>query len=143
MHRSSIESAQWVGMSAFCAARVEQKIVEVPKHEAVVTLGRSETAFTGGVDLEKDSAIDKQSEKLGPGEPVKAPEAFELLRSGQHGQDSRNLWIADPKCRSAERRFQQQIVGAASQVCEPRQDENVGIVELPRLGPVIGNSAVR
>ena len=63
-----INSAQRVGVPAFRAARVEQKIVKVPENEVVVTLGRSQAAVAGGVDLEKDLAIDQQGEKLEPRE---------------------------------------------------------------------------
>src|ERR1700730_3752208 len=46
-----INSAQGVGVPAFRAARVEQKIVKVPKNEVVVALGRSKATFAGNVDL--------------------------------------------------------------------------------------------
>ena len=52
-------------MPAFRAARVEQKIVKVPKNEVVVALGLSQAAASS-VDLEKDLAIHQQSEKLDP-----------------------------------------------------------------------------
>ena len=75
-----INSAQRVGVSAFRAARVEQKIVKVPKNEVVVTLGRSETTAASGVDLEKDLAIHQQGEKLDPRKTVLPTEPFDLLR---------------------------------------------------------------
>ena len=50
-------------MSASRAARVEQKIVEVPKNKVVVTFGQLKAAFIGKVDLENDSAIKKQGKK--------------------------------------------------------------------------------
>ena len=37
-----IEPAQRVGVPAFRAARVEQKIVKIPENEIVVALGRSQ-----------------------------------------------------------------------------------------------------
>ena len=42
-----IGSAQRIGVPAFGAARVEQKIMKVPKSEALVALGRSKSAFAG------------------------------------------------------------------------------------------------
>src|SRR5580704_2783062 len=46
-----INSAQRVGVPAFRAARVEQKIVKVPKNEVIVTLDRSKATLAGNVDL--------------------------------------------------------------------------------------------
>src|ERR1700730_2443044 len=67
--RIRIHSAQRVGLPACGAARVEQKIVKVPKHEVVVALCRSE-ATAAGVDLEEDFAIQEQGEKLDPRKAV-------------------------------------------------------------------------
>ena len=61
-----IDSAQRIGVPTFRAARMEEKIVKVPKNEAVIALGQSKPTFAGGIDLEKDLAIDKQGEKLDP-----------------------------------------------------------------------------
>ena len=63
-----INPTKRVGLSAFRAARVKQKIVKVPKNEVVVTLGWSKTTVAVGVDLEKDLAIHQQGEKLDPRE---------------------------------------------------------------------------
>ena len=134
-----INAAQRVGVSAFRAARVEQKIVKVPENEVVVTLGRSQPAVAGSVDLEKDLAIDQQSEKLDPRKTVLPAQPFDLLRCRQHGQGGRNLRIANLEQRAGARRFQDHLVAAPSHVCEPRQDENVGIAELRRSRPIIGN----
>ena len=60
-----IDSAQRVGVPAFRAARVEQKIVKVPKSEARGRPRPAKAAFAGA-DLEKDLAIDEQGEKLDP-----------------------------------------------------------------------------
>ena len=65
-----INPAQRVGVPALRAARVEQKIVKVPKNEVVVTLGRAQAAVVGGIDLEKDLAIHQQGEKLDPRKAV-------------------------------------------------------------------------
>ncbi len=61
-----INSAHRVGVAASRAARVEQKIVKIPKNEIVIALGRSKAAAASSVDLEKDLAIEEQSEKLEP-----------------------------------------------------------------------------
>ncbi len=134
-----INSAKRVGVSAFGAARVEQKIVKVPKNEVVVALRRPQAVAASGVDLEKDLAIQQQSEKLDPRKTVLPTQLFDLLRRGQHGQDGRNLRIADFEQRAGARRFQHHLVAAPSHVREPRQDESVGIAELRRSRPIIGN----
>ena len=126
-------------MPAFRAARVEQKIVKVPENEVVVALGRSEAAVAGGVDLEKDLAIHQQGEKLDPGKTVLPTEPFDLLRCRQYGDGGRNLRIANLEQRAGARRFQHHLVAAPPHVREPRQDENVGIAELRRSRPIIGN----
>ena len=78
-----ISSAQRVGVPALRAARVEQKIVKVPKNEVVVALGRPEAAVAGSIDLEKDLAIHQQREKLDAREIVLPTEPFDLLRRGE------------------------------------------------------------
>jgi len=69
--RMRIKSARRIGVSAFRAACMEQEIVEVPEHEVVVALGRSEAAAARGVDLEEDLAIHQQGEKLDSGKVVR------------------------------------------------------------------------
>src|SRR6201993_3625343 len=59
-----INSAYRVGVPAFRAARVEQKIVKIPKNEIVIALGRSKAAAASSVDLQKDLGIEEQGEKL-------------------------------------------------------------------------------
>src|ERR1700752_3779457 len=71
-----INSAQRVGVPAFRAARVEQKIVKIPKNEIVITLGRPKAA--AGVDLEKDLAIEEQGEKLEPRKIVVPTQLFDV-----------------------------------------------------------------
>ena len=126
-------------MPAFRAARVEQEIVKVPKHEVVVALGGAQAAVAGGVDLEKDLAIHQQGEKLESRKTVLPAELFDLLRCGQHGEGGRNLRIADPEQRAGARRFQHHLVAAPPHIREPRQDENIGIAELRRSRPIVGN----
>src|SRR3984893_10557594 len=134
-----INSAQRVGVPAFRAARVEQKIVKVPKNEVVVALGRSKASFAGNVGLENDLAIHQQSEKRDPRKTVLPTQLFNLLRRRQHGQGGRKLRIADFEQRAGARRFQDYLVIAPSHVCEPRQDKSIRIAELRRSRPIIGN----
>ena len=68
-------------MAAGRAARVEQQIVKVPKHEVMIALDGSEVAVAGGIDLEKDLAIRQQGEELNPGTILPA-ELSDLLRRG-------------------------------------------------------------
>ena len=106
-------------MPAFRAARVEQKIVKVPKNKVVVTLGRSKPTFTGNVDLENDLAIEEQGEKLDFWKTILPTQLFDLLRRGQHGQGGRNLRIANSEQRAGARRFQHHLVATPPHVREP------------------------
>src|SRR3974390_2746730 len=114
--RIRINATQRVGVTAFCAARVEQKIVEVPKNEVVVTLGQSEALVASGLDLEKDLAIHQQREKLEPGKTVLPMEPFNLLRRRQCGDRSRDLRIANSEQCAGARRFQHHLVAAPPHV---------------------------
>src|ERR1700683_3315778 len=110
--------------------------MKLPKNEAVVTLGRSKPSFAGSRDLEKDLAIEEQGEKLDPRKTFLLTQLFDLLRGREHGDGRRNLRIANFEQRAGGQRHP----GAApSQEREPRQDESLGIAELRRLGPIIGN----
>jgi hypothetical protein len=120
---------------AFRAARVEQKIVKVPKHKVIGTLVRPKATVTEIVDLEKDLAIHQQSKKL-PLENHPAGAAA-LLRYRQHGDDGCNLRIANPEQGAGARRFQDHLVAAPSHIGEPRQHENVGIAERRRSWPIV------
>ena len=124
-------------MAAFRAARMEQKIVEVPEHEIVVALGRPQPAVARWIDLEKDLAVDKQSEKLDPGKTVLPAQLLDRLRRRQHGQRRGNFGIANPEQRAGSRRFQDHLVAAPAQISEPRQGENVGVTELRHSRPII------
>jgi hypothetical protein len=132
-----ISAAQRVRVSAFGAAGVEQKIVKVPENE--VTLRASQAIVAGRVDLEKDLATDQQREKLNPRKSVLPAEPFDLPGCSQVGNRGYNRRIANPEQRAGARRFQHHVVAAPSHVGEPRQDENVGIAELWRCRPVVGN----
>jgi hypothetical protein len=126
-------------VSALRAPRVEEEIVKVPENEVVVALGRPEATVAGGVDLEKDLAIHQQSEQLGPRETFPAFQPFDLLGRRQYRDGGRCVRIANPEQRAGARRFEDHLVAAPSQVCEPRQDENVGIAEVRRSRPIIGD----
>ena len=114
-----INSAQRIGVSAFRAARVKQKIVKVPKNEVVVAFGRSQAAVASGVDLEQDLAIHQQGEKLDPRKTLLPTEPFDLLWGGQYGDGRRDLRIADLEQRAGARRFQHHLVAAPSHVRKP------------------------
>ena len=107
-------------MPAFRAARVEQKIVKIPKNEIVIALGRSKAAAASSVDLEKDLAIEEQGEKLEPRKIVLPTQLFDVLRRRQHGQDGGNLRIADFEQRAGARGFEDHLVTAPSHICEAR-----------------------
>ena len=126
-------------MPALGAARVEQKIVKVPKNEVIVALGRSEAIVAGSAGLEKDLAVDEQGEKLDPRKTGLPAELSDLLRCRQHSQGGRDLRIANFEQRAGARRFQNHVVGAPSHVGEPRQHDRVGIAELRHSRPIIRN----
>src|ERR1700683_4921818 len=113
--------------------------MKVPKNEAVVTLGQSMPTFGTSTHLEKDLAIEDQGEKLDPWKTFLLTQPFDLLRGREHGDGRRNLRIANFEQRAGARRLQHHPVAAPSHEREPRQDESLGIAELRRLGPIIGN----
>ena len=113
--------------------------MKVPKNEAVVTLGRSKSTFAGSRDLEKDLAIEEQGEKRDPWKTFLLTQLFDLPRGGEHGDGRRNLRIANFEQRAGARRLQHHLGAAPSHEREPRQDESLGIAELRRLRPIIGN----
>src|SRR5262245_59677530 len=80
--RIRIKPAQWVSVPAFRAARVEQKIVKIPKNKVLVTFGRSKASFSSSLYFEKDLTIDQQGKKLDPRKSVLPTEPFDLLRRG-------------------------------------------------------------
>src|SRR5271154_4060586 len=57
--RVRIMPAHWIGVATLGTARMEEKIVKVPKDEIVVAFGRPQPLVTGG-DFEEDSAIHKK-----------------------------------------------------------------------------------
>ena len=82
-------------MSALRAARVEQKVVKVPKNEVGVTLGRSSAIVDSGIDRENDLAIYQHREKLDARKTVLSAEPSDLLRGRERGNCGRNLRIAN------------------------------------------------
>src|ERR1700677_617334 len=113
--------------------------MKVPKYEAVITLGRSKPSFFGSPDLEEDSAIEEQGEKLNPRKTFLLTQLFDVPRGSEHGDDRRNLRIADFEQCAGAWRFQHHVGAAPPHEREPRQDESLGIAELRRLRPIIGN----
>src|ERR1700722_8073587 len=113
--------------------------MKAPKYEAVVTLGQSKPTFATGANLEKDLAIHEQREKLDPRKTFLLAQLFDLLRGREHGDGRRDFRIADFEQRAGAWRFHHHLVAPSSHEREPRQDESLGIAELRRLGPVIGN----
>src|SRR5579862_4490473 len=124
-------------MAAFRAARMEKKIVKIPKNKVVIALGSSEAAVAGNIRLEKDLAIHQQGEKFSPGKTGLPAELFDLMGFSKYRHGGRNFRIANLEQRAGARRFQHHVVAAPPHVREPRQDENVGIVDWRRLRPVI------
>ena len=51
-------------MSAVCAPRMEQKIVEVPKNQMIVALVYSEPLLPSGIDFQENPAIHQQGQKF-------------------------------------------------------------------------------
>ena len=111
-------------MPSFGAARVEKKIVKIPKNKIGVPLGRAEPV-AGSFSFEKDLASDQQRKKLDPRKSVLLAQPFDLLRCGEYGQGSRNLRIAEFEQRAGTGRFHDDLVATASHVSEPREDQSI------------------
>ena len=77
-------------------------------------------ALALGSDLEKDFAVEKERQKLDAWKAVGATELFDLLRRCKRGQRSRNRRIAYPEQGARARRFEDHVVGAATQIGEAR-----------------------
>ncbi len=129
-----IKSPKRIGLPAFRAVGVKQKIVKIPEHEVFVTLVRPAAIAAGGVELEKDLAVHQQSEQFQPGKACLPSQPADLLRRGQHGDRARDLWIANPEQRAGARRFQHQVVAAPPQIGESRQHDRIGVRMLWRRG---------
>ena len=70
--------------------------MEVPKDEAVVTLGHSKPTFAS-TDLEKDLAIQEQREKLDPRKTFLLTQRLNLPRGREHGDGRRNAGRCGPQ----------------------------------------------
>ena len=104
--RIGINSAQRVGVPAFRAARVEQKIVKVPKNEVVVALGRRRPLSRSGVDLEKDLAIERAAREARlPGKPSCRRSCLICCGVDSVAMAARNLRIANLEQRAGARRI--------------------------------------
>ncbi len=64
-------------MSTFRAARVEQKIMKVPKHEVVIALVLSEYAVAITLNLEQDLTIHQNGKELDACKTSLAAEPFD------------------------------------------------------------------
>ena len=132
-----VSSAQRIGVSAFRAAGMEQKIVKFPKSEIAVALGGPRTFSVAR--FQQDLAIREQSEKRHSRKPVLPSQTLDLLGPGQHGQGCCDPRIVYFEQSAGARRFQNQFVAAPSHISEPRQDKRVRCGERPRFGPIIGS----
>ena len=126
-------------MPPFAAARVEQEIVKIPKHQIVVALGDPRAAVASGIHLEQNLAIKQQSEELEPGKRVLPAQLLDGLRRGERGERGCNPRIADLEQRAGARGFQHHVVAAPAHVGKARQHENVGIAEQRGARPIVGN----
>ena len=61
------------------------------------------------------------------------------MRGRQQGKRGCDTGIANPEQRAGARRFQHHLVPAPAQIGKPRQHDRVGIAEISRSRPVIGN----
>jgi hypothetical protein len=75
-----INSAEWIGVAALGAARVEKKIVKVPENEVGVTLRRSKAVVGSTLNLEKHPAINQQRQEFNAGKTVLPTKLFDLAR---------------------------------------------------------------
>ena len=67
-------------MPAFSAARVEQKIMKIPKNQVGVAFGGAQAALVGPIDLEQHLAIQQHGEKLDSWEAFLPAKPLHLLR---------------------------------------------------------------
>ncbi len=134
-----IKPAQRIGVPARRAARMEQKIVEVPQDQVGVALGRPQPGVAGGVEREQDLAIHQQPQQLDPRKARLPAQPLDRLRRRQHRDDGREFRIADPEQRGGARRFQHHLEAAPPQIGEARQHERVEIAEPPHARPIVGD----
>ena len=125
-------------MPPFAAARMEQKIVKIPKHELIVTLDPAEAAIATGLDLENNLAVNEQGEELNFGKNILSTQLRDLMRRRKNGQSGRDVRIAYPKQRAGTRRFEDHLSIASPHVSEPRQNESARLGERRHSRPIVG-----
>src|SRR5260370_36705083 len=101
-----IKPAQRIGLPAFGAAGMKQKIVKVPEHEMVVAFAGPEAVAALGVDLEKHLAVYQQREKIDSWKTVLPPNPTDFIRVGKRGDRARKFEISNPEHRAGARRLQ-------------------------------------
>src|SRR4029077_17851647 len=84
--RIGIEPAERIGLPSFRAARVEQKIMKIPKDEIVVTLRPAQVSGFAGFDLEQNLAIQEKREKFDSGKAWRLSKRAELLWGGKSSE---------------------------------------------------------
>ena len=82
-------------MAAFGAARMEQEIVKIPKHEIIVALVAAQPLAVSGCDLEENLALKEQSEERIAREVRLPAQRFDLLRRSECGDGCDNPPVAD------------------------------------------------
>src|SRR5262245_7058124 len=90
-----VSSARGIGVPAFSAACVEEKVMEVPKSQVVVALVASEALLAGGIPLEQNLAIHQQGEKIKSDASIPSTIGSDLLRRGQAGDCRHDLRIGN------------------------------------------------
>ena len=111
-----IKPAQRVGLPAFRAVGMEQKIVKVPENEVVVAFRRPKAVAAGRVDFEKNLAVHQQGKKLKPRKAVLPPQPADFLRCRQRGDGGRDVRIAKFEQRAGAWRFQHHLIATSPQV---------------------------
>jgi hypothetical protein len=134
-----VYATQRVGVAALGATGVEQEIVKIPQNQIAVTLRSSEVAVAARFDLEKDMALEQQPQKLDPRKTILHTKLFDSVRSRQRHQGGTDLRIAKPEQCARARRFQDDLVPAATHVGKPRHRQNVGVAQSRRTRPVFSN----
>ena len=126
-------------MPSFCASRMEQKIVEVPKSQIVTAFGEPGILSTGRIRLQNQLAVRENGENVNPRKPFLLPELPDLLRGREHGDKAGELRIADPEQGGGAGRLQHHVVSPAPHIGKTGENESVAITERSLLRPIAGN----
>src|ERR1700722_10858135 len=102
-------------MPALGAAGMKQQVVKVPQNQMFVAFGRPQ-AGVSSADLEKNLAVDEQTQKLESWKASLPAKLSDLLRRGQHRQRARGLRIAHFEQGAGTRRFKHHVAGAPPHV---------------------------